>query len=118
MTKIFIGTFPSGYGHTAIPEGAVEAAVKAANAALDLEQEQQRRQGDTAGRFAEAGEHQTRAHDAPLQARPGGARVKDETMTDVSTRPAARPIGIDRVFASTTCRPFRWPTKTPLRSYK
>jgi hypothetical protein len=44
MTKIFIGTFPSGYGHTAIPEGAVEAAVKAANAALDLEQEPQRRQ--------------------------------------------------------------------------
>ena len=32
MTKIYLGTFPSGYTYTAIPEGAVEAALRAANA--------------------------------------------------------------------------------------
>ena len=44
MTKIYVGTFPQGFSHTALPEGALEEAVRAANAALDMQAEQQRRQ--------------------------------------------------------------------------
>lgn len=44
--RILVGTFPAGYSYTAIPDGAVEAAVRAANTALDLEQERRRRQAE------------------------------------------------------------------------
>ena len=47
MTKIYLGTYPAGYSHVAIPQGALEEAVKAANAALDLEHERRRQQVET-----------------------------------------------------------------------
>jgi hypothetical protein len=46
VTKILIGNFPSGFDAVAVPVGHMEALETAANARLDLEQEQARRQAE------------------------------------------------------------------------